>query len=263
MPRSSTTSRPSTFRTWPERYVTGDTFTGYETFLAPDAKRRDTFEIRISADHLKVGMPDYDFWWVDTDIPELSWTEGVVQFGHHSYNPTKDCNIANNPRPPVDECLPTTWHWDNVSISPARPFTIISSTSRTADAASPAIDFGAPAPPGGHLRFAGIGGNLRVRFDDSAAVPATPQATGNPTPEGHFTSYWVEIPAGTTTVTFSGDDWFDGPWHVRDASIWANQAPATNRSANCRPADVCRAISNAVSGLWSTFDAFAWPGRPW
>ena len=81
--------------------VDGNWWTGYEQFLVPDSIRRDTYELRISKNHIKFGMPDYDFWWVDTEIPELDWTQGVVQIGHHSYNPMKDCT----------DCRPNSWHW--------------------------------------------------------------------------------------------------------------------------------------------------------
>ncbi|MBE0697421.1 MAG: hypothetical protein IH586_10905, partial [Anaerolineaceae bacterium] len=82
---------------------TGTAWIGYEDFLTPSAMRRDTFELRISRTHIKFGMPAYNFWWYDKTIPALDWTVGVVQFGHHSYNPKKDCS----------GCLPNTWHWDN------------------------------------------------------------------------------------------------------------------------------------------------------
>lgn len=209
------------FPDWPEGSVSGDTWTGYETFLEPDLRRRDTFEIHISRTSLKVGMPDYDFWWIDTEIPELAWGAGVVQFGHHSYNPIKDCNVANNPLPPVDECSPNTWHWDNFSISPAAPFSIVRAEQRTAHPASPIMTFVAPAPAGAKLRFAGIGIDMMVRFDDGPWQSATVQATKVDTDEEKFASYWVDVPAGTTQVQFSAEQWYGGSWHVRDASFWS------------------------------------------
>ncbi len=214
------------FPDYPNGSVTGDTFTGYESFLVPDAARRDTFEIHISENHLKVGMPAYDFWWIDTDIPTLGWDSGVVQFGHHSYNPTKDCNIANTPRPPVSTCLPNTWHWDNVSISPSTPFTIIKANRRAAAATSDTIEFTSPAPAGAKLRFSGIGRDLQVSYDGGDWHDATVQQTGIETPEDHFASYWTDIPEGTTAVRFRATDWYGGPWHVRDATIWHGQSVA-------------------------------------
>ena len=64
------------FGEYPSSKIPGNWWDGYESFLEPDSKRRDTFEIVLSADHIRVGMPDYDFWWIDADIPELDWTTG-------------------------------------------------------------------------------------------------------------------------------------------------------------------------------------------
>ncbi len=214
------------FGEFPEGQVPGDWGTGYETFLTPDAARRDTFEIRISQNRLRVGMPEYDFWWIDSEIPDLDWTQGVVQFGHHSYNPTKDCNTTNTPRPPVDECTPMTWHWDNFEISPSVPFDIVRGRTRAAVESSPVIELAEPAPDGGFARFTGIGNDIQVRFDGGDWLDATPQATVRTTVEEHFTSYWMEIPAGTSSVEFSGDDWFGGEWLVRDLSVWRDPGRA-------------------------------------
>ena len=216
---------PVLFPNWPEDVVTGDVFTGWETFLEPDARRRDTVEIRLSPTHLKVGMPDYDFWWIDSDIPEIEWTSGVVQFGHHSYNPSKDCNTTNNPRPAVAECLPNTWHWDNVQMSPTVPFTVVHSSARQATSDAPTMTLDAPAPADAHLRFAGIGLDLEVRFDGGDWQPAQLQATVRETKEEHFASYWHPIPEGTTTVEFRGDDWWADRWRVRDVTVWSPHSP--------------------------------------
>ncbi|MGE3271350.1 MAG: hypothetical protein AB7P40_21555, partial [Chloroflexota bacterium] len=100
----------------------GSWWLGYEDFLTPSAVRRDPFEIRISRTSLKVGMPDYNQWWVNSKMADLGWDRAVVQFGHHSYTPSKDCN----------GCGPNTWHWDNIGIEPAVPFTIIPGDRRLA-----------------------------------------------------------------------------------------------------------------------------------
>ena len=59
----------------------------YTDVLTPDAARRDTFELRISKEHLTFGMPAYDLFWVDQSLPELDWSQGTVQLGHRSYTP--------------------------------------------------------------------------------------------------------------------------------------------------------------------------------
>jgi hypothetical protein len=190
---------------------------GYDSFLTPDARRRDTFEIRLSRDHLKVGMPDYDFWWIDSPIEPLDWNQGVVQFGHHSYNPAKCENGVCG--------TPNTWHWDNIEMNPTVPFTMIRADRRfLAPGGDTHINFSQPAPADARLRFAGIGSNLEVSFDGGQTwqiAELQPQKTYT---EESFKSYWTPIPEGTTNVQFRGGPWWGGDWHVRDISIWAQAA---------------------------------------
>jgi hypothetical protein len=193
---------------------TGTTWIGYEDFLTTSAMRRDTFELRISRTHIKFGMPAYNFWWYNKTIPALDWTVGVVQFGHHSYNPKKDCT----------RCLPNTWHWDNVSIKPAVPFTIIRATQRYTDVSNGAkITFAAPAPNNANLRFSGIGKSLQVSYNNGASwINAVSQAQEKHVEEA-FWSYWMPIPAGTQTVLFRGTKWWGGNWRVKDVSVWSQE----------------------------------------
>jgi hypothetical protein len=193
----------------------GKPWVGYESFLEASATRRDTFELRISRTHIKFGMPQYNFWWVDTPIEDLGWGQGVVQFGHHSYTPLKDCE---------GDCAPNTWHWDNVEINPAVPFVILKPDRPAASAADPGpLSFAQPAPAGSRLRFAGIGGALEVSFDGGASwEPARLQDQLRYDP-GHFRSYWMPVPAGATQVLFRGqerDDWRTGPWMARSVAIF-------------------------------------------
>jgi hypothetical protein len=194
--------------------ISGTTWVGYEDFLTPSAMRRDTFELHISRTHIKFGMPAYNFWWYDAKIPTLDWSVGVVQFGHHSYTPKKDCSTRT--------CGPNTWHWDNVQISPAVPFTIIRATQRYTDVKNGAqMTLAASAPSGANLRFSGIGKNLQVSFNNGATwVKAVTQAQEKYTEEA-FWSYWMPIPAGTKTIKFKGTKWWGGDWRVQDLSVWA------------------------------------------
>lgn len=186
---------------------------GYESFLTPEARRRDTFELIISETSLKFGMPDYNFWWIDTNIAPLGWKRGVVQFGHHSYSPDKHCA----------GCGPNTWHWDNVRIEPAMPFTILNADRDYVNGDTPtAVSFPSGAPPDAHLRFAGIGDNLEVSFDNGRTwQPAELQASHGDAADEIFKSYWMPIPAGVSVVNFRGDSWWGGDWHVRDITIWS------------------------------------------
>jgi len=184
----------------------------YEDFLTPSAQRRDTFEVQISRTSVKFGMPGYSFYWVNATIPDLGWDQGIVQLGHHSYNPTK-CD---------DSCRAGTWHWDNVMISPSRPFTITAANRRYADRANPTINLSAPAPANARLRFTGIGPNLEVRFSGGAWQPAILQTQDSSQfKEEHFRNYWMPIPAGTTQIEFRGDDWWGADWHARDITVWS------------------------------------------
>lgn len=193
---------------------------GYESFLTPDAKRRDKFELRISRNHIRFGMPAYNFYWIDSAIPELDWGQGIVQFGHHSYNPAKDAGCPINQTAKTG-CAPTTWHWDTFNINPAVPFTILRADQRVVDAETAQINFPAPAPENAHLRFAGIGDKLEISFDSGNTWQAAVQQAQEKSAEELFSSYWTPIPAGTQSIQFRGDDWWGGPWVARDLSIWA------------------------------------------
>jgi hypothetical protein len=188
---------------------------GYETFLTPSASQRQTYELRISATHIKFGMPAYNFYWLDTPIAALGWTQGIVQFGHHSYNPMKDCPT----------CYANTWHWDNVTISPAVPFTILPANRRYAQPGTNTVTFATPAPADARLRFSGIGENLELSFNGGSTwQPAQLQAQEEYHGD-HFRTYWTPIPAGTTSVQFRGNAWYAGDWHARDITIWSRALP--------------------------------------
>ncbi len=207
---------------------TEESWQGYEAFLTPDARRRDQFELRISRTHLAFGMPAYDFWWIDTDMPALDWGAGVVQLGHHSYNPTKDCS---------GPCGPTTWHWDNFMLSPATPFTLIQADQRYADATTDGIvRFSAPAPEQAFLRFTGIGDDLAVSFDGGVSwQPAIKQEQESDITE-HFASFFMPVPAGTQSVRFQGDAFWGGEWHVRNLSIWSAASSTSVGTEEASPA---------------------------
>src|SRR5262249_4855131 len=180
-------------------------------------------ELRLSRTHVRFGMPAYDLWWVDAEIADLGWDQGVVQLGHHSYQPTRNCAA----------CGPNTWHWDNVAISSAVPFTMLRADRRYVDAdTEPTVTFLAPAPEGAHLRFAAVGSEIQVSFDGGATwQPAQLQRQQRTNP-ARFQSYWTPVPAGTTGVAFRSLGALAGePWMVRDVAIWALADPAAVQRA--------------------------------
>jgi hypothetical protein len=190
--------------------------TSYERVLTPSMVRRDTFELRISRTTLKFGMPDYGLWWIDAKFADLGWDRAVLQLGHHSYNPAKDDTCRPGP------CAPNTWHWDNVSISSARPFTILKPDQPGADESSrPWVAFPNGAPSGSYLRFAGIGQAIEVSFDEGRSWWQAQMHPVQQTAEDHFKPYWMPVPEGTTRVDFRGRDWYGGPWTARGIAIWS------------------------------------------
>jgi hypothetical protein len=209
---SGTVFKGQTIKAFQLKSIAGNGWTSYQEFFTPSIQERTTFELRIARNHIMFGMPDYDFWWIDSAIEPLGWTQGIVQIGHHSYNPTKDCS----------DCGPNTWHWDNVFIEPAMPFAIIPANQRYADERSdPVVSFSQPAPNNAHLRFAGIGKNLQVSFDDGASWQNARAQAQLRYEAGAFWSYWMPIPSGASRVHFQGEEWWGGAWHVRDISIWS------------------------------------------
>lgn len=200
---------------------------GYEQALTPSAQIRSMFELRIARTHIKFGLPEKGLWWIDTEIPDLGWTAGIFQLGHHSYNPRKECQNSNL------SCEPNTWHWDNIRISPAVPFTMIKGDRRFVSAedapADQVVNFAAPAPANAFLRFSGVG-TIQVSLNGGpfqAAVKAQSSelpGIGTYHPE-HFSSYWMPVPSGTQSVQlrFNGDDWYTTsfPMLAKDFAIWS------------------------------------------
>ena len=233
----------------PGVFTSGNTctwWTGYTSFLTPDKSRRDTFEVRISKDRIRFGMPQYNFQWHDyRPTQPLSFDQGVVQLGHHSYTPEKDCWTA-----PSDGrgCRANSWHWDNVYISKAIPFTMIKADKRyvwtgpyhtlTTDEQR-TITFNEPAPANSHLRFS-ANGNVQISLNGGSFVNAQrpEEQTAN---AGHAGNFWHPVPEGTRTVAFrfSQRDWEGSPYVAKDFAIWSRTAPGvggTNPTATTAPA---------------------------
>lgn len=153
------------------------------------------------------------FWDEPVDFP---FESAVLQFGHHSYNPTKDA-----------AGIPATWHWDNLGISRSIPFELTRAAERYADVKSPVITFDRPSGPGSWLRFSAIG-KPEVSFDGGATWTAAIRQGGLGQLEGqhhpeHFSSYWMQIPEGVAAVQvrFKKDDWYTGPYFAQGFAIWS------------------------------------------
>ncbi|HEV2140232.1 MAG TPA: hypothetical protein VGT01_03490 [Candidatus Dormibacteraeota bacterium] len=209
----------SVFNNFAESPLPTVTGTALQSMLPPSAVTRTGFELDVSRNHVKFGVPSIGLWWLDT-AANIPFTQGVVQLIHHSYDACKGqtTNLSN-------PCMADTWHWSNFSISQAVPFTIINGSPRSASAGTPTITFGAPAPAGAFLRFEALTGGLSVSFDGGHTFTA-PNRQNIIGDHGvihteHFLPYFTPIPAGTQSVTFTGQNWYAGVWWVRDISIWA------------------------------------------
>jgi len=172
--------------------------------FTPSFSTRETYELRISQGHVKFWMPDYNIVFQDRNVT-LDWNTGVVQFSQHSYSPEKDGSGA-----------PNTWHWDDFSISPAIPFTMIA-TSNPFITTGGTVTWSTPAPAGAYLRFsAGTG----VTVNGQAVNPNGPWRD-----TGHAHGYFVPIPQGSTSavVTVGG-----GSRMAKGFGVWALEAGPAN-----------------------------------
>lgn len=184
------------------------------------AATRQTYELRISKNHIKFGMPKLGLVFQDRNISPLDWDKGVVQWTHHAYNPQKDCTPTGDPT----NCAANTWHWDNFKIEPAQNFTMIKGhTLGVNKFTSNTVNFPYPAPTNSYLRFGAVG-DIQVSFDNGTTyIPAVWRPAGNRASE-HFSSYGTPVPAGTTKVLIKGSGGPNGKWVVRNPQIWSQDA---------------------------------------
>lgn len=199
----------------------------YEAFLTPDKARRDTFQIELSRDRIRVSMPDYNAVWIDAAIsPPLDWTQGIVQWNHAAYNPGKDdsqwCRAVVLGPNDAGHCGANTWHWGNFYISPAVPYTVIKADREYTRFGESRVTFQQPAPSGAWLQFIAVANNaagrpLDLSFDGghtwqrAVMLPLSGYAG-----DEWYKSYWQQIPAGVQSVEFRAAD---NNWIARDFAI--------------------------------------------
>jgi hypothetical protein len=144
----------------------------------------------------------------------LAFTQGVVQFSHHSYNPDK-CDVTNI------TCAADTWHWSNFSISNAVHYTMLKPTDHQAVTGSGGpLDFSVPAPAGSFLKFAAIG-SVQVSYDGGKTYAPAQKPPMDPSlyHEEHFTSYLTPVPQGATSILFKLAGGWYGQAMARDFSL--------------------------------------------
>lgn len=210
---------------------------GYETWLTPDRARRDTFEVRLTRDRVIVWMPEYNRVFLDRAIdPPLNFSQGVVQFGHHSYNPSKSCFDSVNPN-----CGAGTFHWDNVRMSPTIPFSLIKSDRRETEDPNggDVFNFSRPAPANSFLSFASYSANTpEVSWDGGSTWHAAQVQQTETLEDGVFWPYWTPVPSGTTQIQFRGyEPWGSGSFRVRDVNIFSRTIDAAAAAQSLAMAD--------------------------
>lgn len=173
------------------------------------AATRQPLKLTISSNHIRfervASESGQSIVWFDQELDSLNFNKAVVQLGHHSYNPFKD-----------NAGVAATWHWDNVRLSPAVPFTMLKANPRYIQE-SGTVTF-PPAPANAILRFSAIG---KPVVNGAARNPVTYQ--GHPE---HFSSYNVPIPQGATSATIQmvKHDWYEHGYLAKDFSVWAQNA---------------------------------------
>ena len=205
--------------------------------FVPDFARRDTMQVVITPTRVALTMPQYGLTLVDQVVPTLPFTQGVVQFGHHSYDPMKD-----------GSGFPNTWHWDNFSIDPAIPFSIVKAGGPNYIQNSAGTVTFPAALAGAELRFSAVGPNVRVN-----GVVVQPR--GSYTRLEHVASYSVPIPAGATsaTVGVDGSIWCGGhTCQAKDFHLWSLEGGAPISTSTPSPANTPTATSTATTAPTST-----------
>lgn len=234
-----------TFHTW------NDVFRAQTPPVDESAARRDTFELSLTRSTFSFCMPNYlsptgeqPFCWARNanlgTVLGAEWGgQAAVQFTHVTYNAEKSCEdgaIAAGLEP-LDQysivhnaygdahCPPNTWHWDNVSINPAVPFSVVSSVPADltrSSASAGTVAFAAPAPAGAFLSFVSFGDTpqLRVSFDGGTSwlTPHFQEATSFAHPEvGEHV--FTPIPAGQQSVMVRGGNGYWGSFEAQAFKI--------------------------------------------
>jgi hypothetical protein len=189
----------------------------FDGFGGASRVTRTPVRIVFSTTSLTLSYPTVPGASTTVSFAPLSWNQGVVQFGHHSYTPLKDCE--DNPQ---FICAANTWHWDNIGISPALPFYQWQATpERTGapitDSDPRPMSFGRRAPSGSALYFSG---NCGVEVRDTESSEWREATIIQNIHSEHTQSYRVSVPTGSAGVEFRFVD--NGPYAVSSGCQLSN-----------------------------------------
>ncbi len=220
--------------------------------VTPSAQIRQTIQITISRNRIRVEMPEAGLVWDDMEIPNLDWEQGVVSFLHHSYTPFKDGHGG-----------PNTWHWDNVEINPAIPITVLPAHQRWVNEDHAVLTFPSGAPEEAFLRGTAIGTKLEISFDNGVTWQQTRQQPSEKMNKPTW-QFWHPVPPGTREIVIRKGEkhpaWWSSRWIAKGISLFS-------RVSNVNPMDPppptmpnkteCRKvieIQQRIAGQWTTLD---------
>jgi hypothetical protein len=176
---------------------------------------RNTVEIVIGNGQLTFRYPGTSAS-TTVNLPvQVTWKQAVFQMEHHSYTPDKD-----PAGPGAGGITHGTWHWDNVSINPAKRFyqrqANINGKDRTGKSSSTAwqtVTLSEPAPANAHLYFTGTCGfNFRDNAQDTSITTVTRLGSDLTHPE-HTWNYRIPLQQGMTTIQFQFTDPDGSGWY--------------------------------------------------
>ncbi len=166
---------------------------------------RTPIEFTISSNSISMRYPNTDS--ARTFNISPGFTSGVVQFGHHSYNPLKGGNPGTGCTAPCG--IPNTWHWDNISISPAKAFYQRQVTPERSgwqsDSDVRTLTLAEPAPANAILHFTGVC-NVDIRENSSAPWRRAELGGRDGSHPEHTWPWRISIPQGTTSVQYRFQD---------------------------------------------------------
>jgi hypothetical protein len=293
--------------------INGDTSTTWDQVfqaqnppLTESPSRRDKFQITLTRTTISVCMPGYayqgqsQFCWIrNAQLPQpldpAVWhDQATVQFDDRVYNAEKACGVSTEDQFNIDHtaygeltCPNNTWHWDNISIAPYRPFSVTKSVPENfaVHSGNPTtVTFQNPAAAGSYLAFVQFSHtpDLRVSYDGGATWHAPhiqPSiAPNNGASEENGEAVFDAIPAGVQSIMVRGTNGFWGTFEAEAFHLIgpvSGAAPASNPISTptaTAPAPTSTPVAtnptatppSASSGVQSVmgFDNLANPNRP-
>jgi hypothetical protein len=285
--------------------INGDTSTTWDQVfqaqnppLTESPSRRDKFQITLTRTTISVCMPGYayqgqsQFCWIrNAQLPQpldpAVWHDhATVQFDDRVYNAEKACGVSTEDQFNIDHtaygeltCPNNTWHWDNISIAPYLPFSVIKSVPENfaQHTGSPTtVTFQSPSVAGSYLAFVQFGHtpDLRVSYDRGATWHAPhiqPSiAPNNGASEENGEAIFDPMPAGVQAVMVLGSNGFWGTFEAMAFHLIG--PPSGTASSSTVPTPTSTPVATnptatptSAAGSTQTvmgFDNLANPNRP-